>query len=85
MKKELSEYSTEELHAKLRVVRSIRTTSLVIFALIILAWIVLGYWKTNTPVFISTVALAITTLAATSVTPNLVNAELQKRDQVKVD
>lgn len=85
MKKELSEYSTEELHAKLRTVRSIRTTSLVIFGLIIIAWVVLGYWKSNTPVFISTVALAVTILAATSVAPNLVSAELKKRDQKKMD
>jgi len=80
-KVELSELSTEELQAKLKAGKTIQRTVIGIFAIIILAWIILGYWLTNIPVFISTVAVAVGTTVSVSVAPREIAAELQKRNQ----
>lgn len=52
-----------------------------IFAIIILAWIFLGYWQTNTPVFVITVALAGVLIATVSTRLRLMSAEWKKRQQ----
>lgn len=51
--------SPEELKARLNMIRSIHLVFTAVFCLIILAWIVFGYWSTNLPVFISTLAMAV--------------------------
>ena len=74
-----SDLSIEELKGKLKKVRTIQMTTGSIFLVIILAWLVLGYWKTNLPVFISTVAMGIVCVAAASASLTALNAELAKR------
>lgn len=75
-----SEMTTEELNQKLKVANTMRLTVVSIFVVIILAWIVLGYWKTNVPVFVSTIAIAMTSVATTSIYPASIKAELAKRE-----
>ena len=79
-KSNLSEMSTADLKSKLSSIRKIQLTVAIIFGVIILAWIVLGYWKTNVPVFISTVAVSITSVAAMTVSSSALAAELKKRE-----
>lgn len=55
----LARRTTDELEARLRTMRGVQYAVSGIFALIILAWIVLGYWTRNVPVFISTVVMAL--------------------------
>lgn len=75
----LASMSDEELARKLKAARSIQITVGVIFGLIILTWLILGYWRSNVPVFISTIAMGLTTLAITSVVPQGIAKELQRR------
>jgi hypothetical protein len=55
---------------------------MVIFTLIVAAWVLLGYWKTNVPVFISTLALGVSSTAATSIAPSAARAELKRRGEL---
>jgi hypothetical protein len=75
----LADTPTEELHSKLKAINAIQNTVLGIFFVIILAWIVLGYWRTNLPVFISTVAMGIAIAAMQAATRSSLQAELRKR------
>ena len=72
---------TEELRSKVKAITTIQNTVVVIFAVIILAWLVLGYWRTNLPVFISTVAMAVAISATQIATRSGLVAELRKREQ----
>lgn len=50
--------TSAELESRLNALKKIHAVTAVIFAVIILLWILLGHWKTNLPVFISTVTFA---------------------------
>lgn len=78
--KPLAEQTTDELKSKLATIRTVQLTVAVIFAVIILAWVILGYWRTNLAVFISTIAMGMTTVAATTALQGGLVAELKKRD-----
>ena len=78
-KSKLSKLTLEELQGKLKVVNSLQITTLGIFAFIILAWIVLGYWKENVPVFISTIAVAVAASSGLIASRSSLNAEIAKR------
>ena len=80
MADDLTSLSTDELRAKLKSTQAVQRTVAGIFAVIVLAWIVLGYWRTNTPVFISTIAMGVAAVVATSTAPRAVQAELARRD-----
>ncbi len=75
-----SQLSTEELRGKLTSALAIQRTVAGIFALIVLAWIVLGFWRSNTPVFIATLAMGAASIAATSAAPRAIRAELARRE-----
>ena len=79
MADDLSQLTTDALHEKLKAAQAIQRTVLGIFAVIVLAWIVLGFWRTNTPVFISTLAVAFGAGAAVSTAPRGIRAELARR------
>ncbi len=79
MAEDNSQLSIQALQQRLRAVQAIQRTVLAIFALIILAWIVLGYWRDNLPVFITTVTMAVATGAATSIGPRSLRAQIKKR------
>lgn len=75
----LSEMSVEQLKNKLNTVRKVQMTVGGIFVVIILAWLVLGYWKTNVPVFISTLCVAVGSLTAMTASAAGLSAELKRR------
>lgn len=80
-KRPLSDYSIEELEGALRSARLIQLTVAAIFSLIILVWIVGGYVTQNTPVFISTVAMAIAIVAVQHASTSALRKELASRRQ----
>jgi uncharacterized membrane protein len=80
MAEDLSKLTTDVLHGKLKAAQSIQRTVFGIFAVIILAWIVLGFWRTNTPVFISTIAVAVAAGASVTAAPRGIRAELARRE-----
>lgn len=75
----LETLSIQELEHKLKVTNTLRITVGVIFGIIVLAWIVLGYWHSNLPVFISTVVMGLTSLVVTSISPRHIAAEIRRR------
>lgn len=79
-KTSLEDLSTDELRAKLKAIKTIQNAVLVIFGVIILGWIVPGYWRENIPVFISTVAMAIAIGAMHVATRRSMVDELRKRN-----
>lgn len=79
MAADLSQLPTDALHGKLKAAQAVQRTVYAIFAVIVLAWLLLGFWRSNTPVFISTLAIAFAAGAAVSVTPRLIRAELARR------
>jgi uncharacterized membrane protein len=78
-RKSLSEMTTEELASKVRALKSIQTTIFAVFAVIIGTWLVLGLWRTNLPVFISTVVLAVGTSASQIAVRGGLMKELERR------
>lgn len=72
--------TTDELKAKLAAARKIYAVVIAIFGVIILAWIVLGLWRENVPVFISTVAMAVAISALLMASRNKLSSELKKRE-----
>lgn len=75
-----SDMTTEELKARLRTVRRVHGVTVAIFAVIILAWIVMGFWSRNLPVFITTVAMALTISTIMIPTRQRLSAELKRRE-----
>ena len=73
-----SEPSTDQIEAKLKKYKVVQWTTMAIFAVIILTWIVLGYWRSNLPVFVSTVAMAITISAALYASQSGLKSELRR-------
>ena len=74
--------TAEQLEAKLSSVRKLHTTVMAVFAVIILAWLVTGYWRGNLALFISTVAGAVTISAALLASRQGLIAEVKRRRQV---
>jgi LytS/YehU family sensor histidine kinase len=75
----IDEMSGDELKQKLKATRAIQITIGGILGVIILTWILSGYWRTNLAVFISTIAMGVTTVAITSVAPRRFAAEIKRR------
>jgi hypothetical protein len=75
----LSTLTDEELHAKLKTHNTLQVTTTAIFIVIILAWIVLGFWRTNLPVFIITVVGAMGLSASQFASGSGIRAEISKR------
>lgn len=80
MAADLSQLTTDALHGKLKAAQAVQRTVFAIFAVIVLAWLFLGFWRSNTPVFITTLAVAFGAGAAVSATPRLIRAELARRE-----
>lgn len=81
-RKPLSEMTTEELESKVRALKPIQTTIFAVFAVIIATWLVLGLWRQNLPVFISTVAVAVGASASQLAVRGGLMKELEKRRAV---
>lgn len=78
-KQDLSALSLEALESALRQKRTLLRTVAGIFGVIVLAWVVLGYWRENTPVFISTVAIAVAVTASAWASVRGLERELRRR------
>ena len=85
MANDLSQLSTEALQQRLKAMQTINRTVIGIFAIIVLAWIGLGLWRKNLPVFISTVTMAVAIGFMTSILPRTLRAELERRQSAVQD
>lgn len=77
----LHDVPTDELKRLIKNRRLITLNVLIIFVVIIMAWVFLGYWRENLPVFISTIVLGIAAPAAMHATSNGLRKELRKRER----
>lgn len=78
----LTDVSTAELERKLAQSRTATRVVGTIFLVIVVAWILLGYWRSNVPVFISTIAMGLAGTAATVASRSGLQAELRRRQDV---
>lgn len=78
-KRPVTEYSIPELEKALRSAQVVQRTTAVVFALIILAWIVGGYVAQNTLVFITTVVMAVAIAAVQQASKTALRKELARR------
>jgi hypothetical protein len=72
-------YTTEELKSKLSKLSSIQLVTVSVFGVILVLWLVLGYWKDNLPIFISTIAMAVTVSSALLTSQLSLRAAIRKR------
>lgn len=79
MAENLTQLTTEVLQGKLRAAQTVQRTLFAIFGVIVLAWLVLGYWRTNVAVFISTLVVAVGAGVAQSASTAGIRAELARR------
>ncbi|MCC7001080.1 MAG: hypothetical protein IT357_02900 [Gemmatimonadaceae bacterium] len=77
--KDLSAQSTADLESALRKLTALTRTVSIIFGVIVLVWVLGGYWRQNVPVFISTVALSVAITAMQYTSMSAVRAELARR------
>jgi hypothetical protein len=78
-KRPVTEYSIPELEKAVRSAQVVQVTTAVIFAFIILAWIVGGYVTQNTLVFITTVVMAVAIVAVQQASKTALRKELARR------
>jgi len=78
-KRPMTEYSVPELEKALRSAQVVQLTTAAIFATIILVWIFGGYVAHNTPVFITTVVMAVALVAVQQVSATALRKELARR------
>lgn len=76
---DLATMTVEALETKLTGAITLRRTVIGIFGLILGAWIVLGYWRSNPAVFITSIVLAVGATAATSASAARIDRELRRR------
>ncbi|MEM7334483.1 MAG: hypothetical protein AAF490_20575 [Chloroflexota bacterium] len=77
---DFSELSTTEVEEKLKKAKTTQTAVAIIFGLIVLAWIVLGYWRTNVPVFVTTLAMSTIIIITTRNNTQSLEEEIKKRN-----
>ena len=75
----MAKFTDDQLRAKLKTAVAMQRTVLIIFGAIVLAWIVLGYWRTNTPVFIVTVVMSVAVGGSMIASTLAVRRELARR------
>jgi hypothetical protein len=80
MTNDLAQLTTDALRSNLKAAQAIERTVLGIFVVIVLAWIVLGYWRKNVAMFLGTLSLACGAWAIVSVGPRRLRAELARRE-----
>ena len=76
----LEQCTTDELEARCRSMRGVQYAISGIFALIILAWLVLGEWSENLPMFISTVMMGVALSIIMALTRRPLVAEIRRRN-----
>ncbi len=78
---DLSNLTTDELLQRLKSMRNVQLIVSLIFAVILAAWVILGYWKTNMPVFIITMVMAFLMIVITNTRSQKLKAVLAERNQ----
>ena len=73
------EPTIESMEKTLKAAQTARWVVATIFALIILAWIALGYWRTNVPVFVATIAMGLTSFVAASAGANAMASKIEAK------
>lgn len=79
-KKDLSSLSIDELKSQFGAMKKVHTAIMVIFMVIILLWVGLGYWQKNLPMFISTVVMSIVISGSLVASRSAMRSELKKRN-----
>jgi hypothetical protein len=77
--KKAEDLTVEELQNLLKGRNTITYTVAGIFAVIILGWVVTGYWRQNMLLFISTIVLAMGVSAAMHTASYSLRSEIKKR------
>lgn len=77
--KDLSTVSDAELEGRLKSSKTIQLTTMILFALILGAWLVLGYWREKLPMFSATVAVAVVLTAIQSGRRTAIEREVRRR------
>ena len=75
----LQTLSTEDMEKRILKQHNVIKVTAAIYAVIILLWIILGYWRTNLPIFISTLALGTALLLGLTSTNASYKKELLRR------
>lgn len=73
--------SLDQLKQKLGAIKKVHYAIIGIFMIIILAWLILGYWKDNIPVFISTIAMTVAISGALLASRSGLSSEISKRER----
>lgn len=78
-RRDLSALTTDQLRQQVGAMRKVHAVVTGIFLVIILAWVVGGYWRQNVAVFLSTVAMAVAIWAMQFSVRSGLEKELGKR------
>jgi ABC-type multidrug transport system permease subunit len=79
-KKDLSSMSTDALKSQLGTLKKLHTAIMVVFVIIIMLWVILGYWQKNLTFFISTIMLSVVISGSLIASRSGINNELKKRN-----
>ena len=75
----LADLTDAALEARIAAARKVHAVIVAIFAIIVLAWIVPGYWRENMLLFVSTVAMAVAITVAMHASTAGLRAERRRR------
>lgn len=70
----------QKLKTNLKSIDAIYMVIVGIFAVIIVAWIVLGIWRSNVMLFTSTIAMAVTVSASLFAARNAIRQKMKKHE-----
>lgn len=80
-KEDWAELDIKSLETKFKAARTLQRTVIGLFAVIVLAWVILGFWRSNPPVFISTIAMGLAATGSVSIAPSRLKAAIRKREE----
>ncbi len=78
---DLSEMDQKELEQKHTSAQNTQRVVAIIFGLIVLAWIILGFWRENVPVFITTLSMATILIVTTRNNTKQLAEEIENRQK----
>lgn len=79
-KKDISSMSTDTLKSQLGRLKKLHTAIMVVFVIIIMLWVILGYWQKNMTFFISTIMLSVVISGSLIASRSGISNELKKRN-----
>lgn len=72
--------STDTLKSQLGRLKKLHTAIMVVFVIIIMLWVILGYWQKNMTFFISTIMLSVVISGSLIASRSGISNELKKRN-----